>query len=163
MARTKKEEITLNTVTASLHKREMWVGLGVLFIVLIGAGVLVKNAVHVPQQDVQQTAVVSPIASPTATISAMAKGEATVSAQPVTGSASNMIGTSAVSQAEPVKVARLANTAGYYTVIAEKNDNFWKISKRVCGTGIYYEVIQRQNGYQYRSLQPGDVLTVYCS
>lgn len=155
MARSKKEEITLNTITASLHKREMWVGLGVLFIVLIGVGVLVKNAVQIPQQDAQQAAVVSPMVSPTATTSALATTWATASAAAVKPTAS--------ASAEPVKVARLANTAGYFTVIAETNDSFWMISKRVCGTGIYYEAIQYQNGYQYRSLQPGDVLTVYCS
>lgn len=155
MAKTKKEEITLNTITASLHKREMWVGLSVLLILLIGAGVLVKNAVQAPQQqNIQQTAVGSKVASPTATHALETPG-ATASAAAVKPTAS--------ASAEPVKVTRLANTAGYFTVIAEKNDNFWKISKRVCGTGIYYEAIQYYNGYQYRSLRPGDVLTVYCS
>lgn len=48
--------------------------------------------------------------------------------------------------------------------VVQPNDNFWKISKRVCGTGAYYLSIQQANGYgNNRSLHEGDTVTVRCS
>lgn len=40
------------------------------------------------------------------------------------------------------------------------NDSYWKISKRVCGTGKYYLSIQSQNGS--KALHRGDTVTVSC-
>lgn len=60
-----------------------------------------------------------------------------------------------------VVVTRLANTAGQYEV--QEGDNFWKISEKVCETGIYFESIQTQNGYESKTLHAGDLLTVECS
>ncbi len=59
-------------------------------------------------------------------------------------------------------VKELPNTQGdtFYTVRA--HDNFWKISKLMCGTGVYYLSIKQYNGYQNRTLRPGDVLTIVC-
>ncbi len=60
-------------------------------------------------------------------------------------------------------IKELPNTQGgtYHTVSA--NENFWKISKKVCGSGIYYLSIKQYNGYEHRTLRPGDVITVFCS
>lgn len=40
------------------------------------------------------------------------------------------------------------------------NDNYWKISKRVCGDGKYYLSIQSQNGG--KALYTGDTVTASC-
>jgi nucleoid-associated protein YgaU len=48
--------------------------------------------------------------------------------------------------------------------VVQPNDNFWKISKRVCGTGVYYLSIQQANGYgENRSLHEGETVTVRCA
>lgn len=44
-----------------------------------------------------------------------------------------------------------------------ENDNFWKITERACGTGVYYLSVQQRNGYgPEQSLHVGDVVTVEC-
>lgn len=48
-------------------------------------------------------------------------------------------------------------------VIALKNDSFWEISKRACGTGKYYEQIKKDNGYTNKALHSGDIITINCS
>jgi len=60
------------------------------------------------------------------------------------------------------KVKRFSYTSSSTTTAAWKNDNFWNISKRMCGTGQYFETIQRLNGYSNIALQEGDVITIYC-
>ena len=62
-----------------------------------------------------------------------------------------------------LSIKELPNTEGvaYHTV--STNENFWKISKLNCGTGIYYLSIKQYNGYEYRTLRPGDILTIVCS
>lgn len=51
------------------------------------------------------------------------------------------------------------------TIVVQPNDNFWKISNRICGTGVYYLSIQAANGYDtgLRSLHEGDSIKVKCS
>lgn len=46
--------------------------------------------------------------------------------------------------------------------VAVKGDSFWRIAKRVCGTGKRFEFIKAQNGYRNRTLKPGDVIEVNC-
>ncbi len=41
-----------------------------------------------------------------------------------------------------------------------KNDSYWKISKRACGTGNYYISIQSQNGS--KALHEGDLVSASC-
>lgn len=41
------------------------------------------------------------------------------------------------------------------------NDSYWKISKRVCGTGKYYLSIQAQNNG--KALYKGDIVIAACS
>lgn len=44
-----------------------------------------------------------------------------------------------------------------------ENDNFWKITERACGTGVYYLSVQQRNGYgPEQSLHVGDIVTVEC-
>lgn len=57
------------------------------------------------------------------------------------------------------QITRLADTAGSYIVV--EGDNFWKISKKVCGTGKYFLSIQAQNNAQ--DLHAGNQLVVNCS
>jgi len=40
------------------------------------------------------------------------------------------------------------------------NDSYWKISKRVCGSGKYYISIQSQNGG--KALYKGDIVSASC-
>ncbi len=77
-------------------------------------------------------------------------------------SVTDLSGQDTVSTSSANVIKELPNTAGftYHTVSA--NENFWKISKRVCGSGIYYLSIKQYNGYQHRTLRPGDVITVVC-
>ena len=42
-----------------------------------------------------------------------------------------------------------------------EHDSYWKISKRVCGTGKYYLSVQNQNGG--KALYGGDTVIVTCS
>lgn len=47
--------------------------------------------------------------------------------------------------------------------IVRENDNFWRITERACGTGVYYLSVQQRNGYgPEQSLHTGDVVTVEC-
>lgn len=41
-----------------------------------------------------------------------------------------------------------------------KNDSYWKISKRYCGTGEFYLTIQEKNNFQ--ALYEGDSVTIIC-
>ena len=43
----------------------------------------------------------------------------------------------------------------------QANDNYWKISKRVCGDGKFYLSIQSQNGG--KALRQGDSVVVNCT
>lgn len=119
----------------------MWVGLGAVALVLLSllAASKKQSEVTSPSPTVSKAADVN--VSPKATSSAKGEAEA------------------------PAKsgVKKLADTFGEYEVIALNNDNFWKISKRTCGTGIYYLSIKENNGYQDRALQPGDTIVVYCT
>ncbi len=60
------------------------------------------------------------------------------------------------------QIKKLADTSGDITVVAQPNDTFWQISKRMCGDGRYFRTIESLNGYQNRHLQPGDMIVVYC-
>ena len=51
---------------------------------------------------------------------------------------------------------------GTVTIMVKEGDNFWKIAEQACGNGVFAESIQEQSGYEGRSLQPGDKLTISC-
>ena len=151
MAKAKKiAPVSKEAVILYFKKPEMWVGLSVLLVIVgfslysVGSRVLNSPAMQTGMVDSQAAkTVVSP------TVMAIEK-ESSPAVETV--------------QKEQPKVTRLANTSGLYSEVAYKGDNFWKISKRVCGTGMYYEAIKAYNGYnEYRALQPGDVVTVVCS
>ena len=60
------------------------------------------------------------------------------------------------------QIKKLADTSGEIIVVAQPNDTFWQISRRMCGDGRYFRTIESLNGYQNRHLQPGDIITIYC-
>lgn len=132
-------------ISSEIRKTEFWVGLATV-VFLVGAGAFVtaqqiKNyrAAH-PQQ--AKTEMVSPA--------------------PVVAEKKESMPTPTVTPKLSV-IKKLANTSGYLTVYALPNDTFWNISVRMCGTGEYFETIERLNGYSSTfKLQPGDLITVYC-
>lgn len=133
MAGKAKEKVTVT----SFNKRETWVGLTVVTLVLLVGGVVLGNSLKGTQN---QKNVSSTFIEPTPSVVAQ-KPE------------------------EKPKVTMLANTTGDTTVYiaALKNDSFWKITKRVCGTGRNYLANQAYNGYGKRvALQQGDVVAVFC-
>ncbi len=128
-----------------ISSKNFIVGLGVVLLFMLSLG-MIQNSQSLNQSEVD---IKSPlvedntIVTPTMTVTDLSEQE----------SASN----------SALSVKELPNTQGaiYHTVSA--NENFWKISKRLCGSGIYYLSIKQYNGYQNRTLRPGDVLTVICA
>lgn len=94
-----------------------------------------------PQNEVAATT--SPVVTPAAV--------STESAQPATESA------------QIASIERLADTSSTKTIVARENDTFWHIARRECGQGKLAYQIERENGYQYRHLQPGDLIEVSCN
>lgn len=121
-----------------LSKPELWIGFVTVFVIAIVAGTIlvgsIKNLLTTKKEQTE-------------------KQKKTIS-QPVPP-------TAIPTQIPSAVVTRLANTAGQYKV--EEGDNFWKISEKICDTGIYFESIQAQNGYKSKTLRAGDLLTVECS
>lgn len=60
----------------------------------------------------------------------------------------------------PVKPNQIASINSEIAGKVERNDNYWTISKRYCGTGVYYLSIQDKNNY--KPLYEGDPVTVIC-
>ncbi len=67
-----------------------------------------------------------------------------------------------VNKESPVKTKnpQPAPTPQTFQTEVINNDSYWKISKRVCGSGKYYLSIQSQN--QSKPLFKGDTVTVNC-
>ena len=86
--------------------------------------------------------------------------EQIVSPVPLTKTKTQSLPTPSVALSNQIK--KLADTSGVITTITLANDNFWNISVRMCGTGAYYKTIQSMNGYEQKSLQRGDIITIYC-
>ena len=63
------------------------------------------------------------------------------------------------SKAPQVKIAEQKPSQSEVVVV--NNDSYWKISKRVCGTGKYYLSIRDQN--QGKALYKDDLVKVNCS
>lgn len=123
-----------------MSKPELWIGFVTVFVIAIVAGTIlvgsIKNSLTTKKE---QTKEQKKTTLQTVTITP------TIIPTPIPSAA----------------VTRLANTAGEYEV--QEGDNFWKISEKVCKTGIYFESIQYQNGYEFKTLHAGDLLTVECS
>lgn len=90
-----------------------------------------------------------------------------VASQAATKSSTNQpIRTQVTAKASPTavrqQVTKLADTAATTEVLVENGDNFWKISKRICGTGTYANAIKAANGYQNKTLKPGAYVNVAC-
>lgn len=56
----------------------------------------------------------------------------------------------------------LADTSASQIVTAQTDDTFWNIARRYCGSGVQGYRIERDNGYTYKLLQPGDQIEVTC-
>lgn len=123
----------------SMKTTEFWIG---LFIVAVFAGVVggffnrkVKNNLG----GITTRQVISPSVQPT------------VENKPTTTVTKN-------SNHEIKKITHLANTAGAY--IAVEGDNYYRISKKVCGTGKFYLSIQAKNND--KPLHPGTEVIAEC-
>ena len=121
-----------------LSKPELWIGFVTVFVIAVVAG----------------TILVSSIRNSWTTKKEQAEPQTQTISRPVTP-------TIMPTQVPSEVVTRLADTAGQYEV--QEGDNFWKISEKVCETGIYFESIQIQNGYESKTLHAGDLITVDCS
>jgi len=75
------------------------------------------------------------------------------------GNKQNIIKKNALQQATPSATP----TPSVKRETVRENDNFWKITERACGTGVYYLSVQQRNGYgPEQSLHVGDIITVEC-
>ena len=63
-------------------------------------------------------------------------------------------------KATPIKVNKEPNQTETETIVIN-NDSYWKISKRVCGTGKHYLLISSQNNG--KALYQGERVKVDCS
>ena len=128
-------------VQQAIRRPEFWIGV-LTVVVLLGVSLYVGiNQL----KKISQTSTV---------------GEKVVSPVPLTQAQVQISPTPSVTLSRQVK--KLADTSGIITTVAQENDNFWNISVRMCGAGIYYETIRSMNGYENKSLQKGDIVTVYC-
>ena len=149
MAKTKITKVSQETLKQYLKKPEMWVGLFVL-VALFTFGIYSVSSKVVAVLHAQKK---QPVVIAQTSDEVVQKTEE-----------EKLASSSAMAKEEQPKVTRLADTSGAYEEVVQKGDSFWRISKRVCGSGIYYESIKAQNGYsEYQALQPGDVVIVNCS
>ena len=68
--------------------------------------------------------------------------------------------TKATAIKSPINVEKLATVNYPVEGKVIKNDSYWKISKRYCGTGEHYLTIQEKN--EFKPLYEGDTITVIC-
>lgn len=62
--------------------------------------------------------------------------------------------------ASPSQASKIASAENPIQGTVIKNDSYWKISKRYCGTGEYYLTIQDKNNF--KALYENDSVTVIC-
>lgn len=60
----------------------------------------------------------------------------------------------------PSRVEKIASAENPIQGTVIKNDSYWKISKRYCGTGEFYLSIQEMNNF--KALYENDSVTVVC-
>ena len=137
----------METIMSSIKKKEFIIGLlSVLLVITALASAFYKAPIDKNQKTLAENK--SKIISPVATVQESKK----------------TISPSLVPTINKIKeIKQLADTSGTYSEVVRNGDNFWKISKRVCGNGRYYLSIQATNGYLNRSLQPGDIISVDCT
>jgi len=137
MAKTNKN-LKDNQLETLLKKNEFWIGLGVVAVVAGVAGGLLFGGNQ--KGNIADSGAVAPTLTPV------------IKSQP----------TAFIAKKTPSnnlkKITKLADTAGSYIVL--EGDNYWKISKKVCGTGKYFLSIRAQNNAQ--DLHAGDQLVAEC-
>lgn len=165
MSRKISKKVVRENISTYLRMREMWIGLFIVVLILgVGAKAVsnfVSKGSNIPKDLVtmNQSKLTPELIPAISTVSGeleSGKMEREESVLPTT------VLTPTPTEEAP-KITVLANTSGYPVVIAQKNDNFWKIAERVCGNGRYNLSVQRYNGYgKKRALQPGDAIEVVC-
>ncbi|MBI2641012.1 LysM peptidoglycan-binding domain-containing protein [Candidatus Roizmanbacteria bacterium] len=124
-----------------LRQPEVWIGLVTALVVLFFA---LKTA---PVQTIKNY------------ISGLIPKQKMVSPVPETAPTATPAPTAVVKKPLPA-IKTLADTSGSNRVTVLNGDSFWTISKRVCGTGVYFEALQERNDYM--SLHAGDEVEVEC-
>ena len=151
-----KSKIEKEDISKLLHDKNFVIGLCVFVVMffIVGAGIT-KYANYLKAN---KTAAITPLAAHNSKIEAK---NAVIT--PVATAAAMLKSQQDTSVKTKVAVKELPNTTGDTTYTVGAHDNFWKISKAACGTGVYYLSIKQFNGYQNRTLHPGDVLTIVCA
>ena len=152
----------------AMKKAEFWTGLATVLIILLIAIKLVpmSKIIHIASN--QTTKVISPISNEKTF--AINKSNPSLSIKPsviipTVAPTRFIVATVIPTHAENKEknkmkaVSVLADTNGKY--IVEEGDNYYKISLKVCNSGIYFESIQAANNSQ--PLHKGDELIVNCS
>ena len=124
-----------------LKKPEFWLGFSTLLVAALILGVNIANRIAPHPKEATKTTT-----SVGATITSIE--ERTPKPTP----------TSALT-----KIAQLANTSGEATALVVEGDSFWRISVRMCGTGVFYRSIQAYNGYtDADKLHSGETVRIVC-
>ncbi len=147
MARNNQVNKNMDTIVTSMKKKEFIIGLVSVVVVIVAlVGILYKGSFNRNQKilSANQPKIVSPVVT-----------------SPAPKKMVPSLPTSKVNKITQIK--QLADTSGYSEEMVRDGDNFWTISKRVCGDGRYYLSIKEANGYDNRTLQPGDIINVSCA
>jgi len=132
----------IKEINELMKKPEMWIGIAVVVVFITLSTILVVK--QVKKQTVKKT-VAEKIISPIITITPNATPSATL-----------------VKETNKLKtvVKKLADTTGEIDYQVENGDSYWKIAKKVCGVGNYFENIQTLN--QNQDLHEGNTIKVIC-
>lgn len=128
---------TMSPLAHLLMQKDTWIGLSI--IILFFAVVLISVKSYVKTHNIQSSVYSMFSVS--------------------NGNKQGIIKKNAIQQAAPSATP----TPSVKRETVRENDNFWKITERACGTGVYYLSVQQRNGYgPEQSLHVGDVITVEC-
>lgn len=157
----KKQHLQKQELYRAATQKNVLIGFIVLVIIL-GIGLFAVKSIYsmssslvaIHKTDFFKTAMVQDIATEGAKTSLLTP-IATLSATPYPAPTTHTVPATEVG----TNIMPVSNV-----VYAQKNDSFWKITKRFCGTGKYYKSVKRYNGYGKKStLRAGDPITVVCN
>ncbi|MDO8609605.1 MAG: LysM peptidoglycan-binding domain-containing protein [bacterium] len=135
----------MKKLITGLKKPEFWIGIGTTLILLVVLFKSVKPYIlkTLSRNNTKNESLVSPIPVETKKIESI------------------LISPTMTPTPTPSALAKIKKIADTGTVIVKvKNgDTYWSISKNICGTGVYFETIQRLNNIE---LHPGDLIQVIC-
>ena len=128
-----------DNINSLLKKKELWIAIGTtLGIFVVVGAVWVKSY------------------NPSATLS-VTTDQITPSPKPADQVESLEVKTPDISQ-----ITKLADTSAKVEVIAQKGDSFWKLGKIYCDSSTAGASLKALNGYQDKSLHPGDKIMISC-